>query len=45
MLIRQIPVQDRELVNRRLLEEHQCYPVYLSDEVADRHYNGEASLL
>ncbi|BEJ16979.1 hypothetical protein CspHIS471_0603800 [Cutaneotrichosporon sp. HIS471] len=35
-----IPVQDREYVNQRLLEEYQCYPVYLSDDVADRHYNG-----
>ncbi|GMK54194.1 hypothetical protein CspeluHIS016_0107800 [Cutaneotrichosporon spelunceum] len=35
-----IPVEDREYVNQRLLEEYQCYPVYLSDEVADRHYNG-----
>lgn len=35
-----IPVQDREYLNRRLLEEYQCYPVYLSDDLADRHYNG-----
>ncbi|ORY30809.1 alpha,alpha-trehalose-phosphate synthase [Naematelia encephala] len=35
-----IPLQDRELVNSRLLEEYNCYPVYLSDELADRHYNG-----
>ncbi|WWC85473.1 alpha,alpha-trehalose-phosphate synthase [UDP-forming] 1 [Kwoniella dendrophila CBS 6074] len=35
-----IPMADRETVNRRLLEEYNCYPVYLSDEVADRHYNG-----
>lgn len=40
-LFYKIPVQDRELVNRRLLEEYQCCPVYLTDEVADRHYNGE----
>lgn len=36
----QIPVQDRDYVNQRLLEEYQCYPVYLTDDVADRHYNG-----
>ncbi|KAL7420149.1 Trehalose-6-P synthase/phosphatase complex synthase subunit [Cryptotrichosporon argae] len=35
-----IPVKDREHVNSRLLEEYNCYPVYLSDELADRHYNG-----
>ncbi|KAK8844564.1 alpha,alpha-trehalose-phosphate synthase (UDP-forming) [Kwoniella newhampshirensis] len=35
-----IPMADRELVNKRLLDEHNCYPVYLSDELADRHYNG-----
>lgn len=35
-----IPVADRKLVNSRLLEEYNCYPVYLSDELADRHYNG-----
>ncbi|OXC67866.1 alpha,alpha-trehalose-phosphate synthase (UDP-forming) [Cryptococcus neoformans] len=35
-----IPMQDRETVNRRLLDEYNCYPVYLSDELADSHYNG-----
>ncbi|OCF30808.1 alpha,alpha-trehalose-phosphate synthase [UDP-forming] 1 [Kwoniella heveanensis CBS 569] len=35
-----IPMQDRDHVNKRLLEEYNCYPVYLSDELADRHYNG-----
>ena len=38
-----IPEADREIVNKRLMEEHSCYPVYLSDELADRHYNGEHS--
>lgn len=37
---KEIPVADRELVNSRLLKEYDCYPVYLSDELADRHYNG-----
>lgn len=36
----QIPEADRDLVNKRLLDEYQCYPVYLADELADRHYNG-----
>ncbi|KAI5455051.1 Trehalose-6-P synthase/phosphatase complex synthase subunit [Naganishia albida] len=35
-----IPMEDREEVNAHLLKEYQCYPVYLSDELADRHYNG-----
>ncbi|OCF59986.1 alpha,alpha-trehalose-phosphate synthase [UDP-forming] 1 [Kwoniella mangroviensis CBS 10435] len=35
-----IPVADRDHVNKRLLAEYNCYPVYLSDELADRHYNG-----
>lgn len=40
MLTMQIPEADRDHVNKRLLDEYQCYPVYLSDELADRHYNG-----
>lgn len=40
-LTEQIPEADREHVNKRLLDEYSCYPVYLSDELADRHYNGE----
>ncbi|WRT63373.1 alpha,alpha-trehalose-phosphate synthase [UDP-forming] 1 [Kwoniella shivajii] len=35
-----IPMADREIVNKRLLDEYNCVPVYLSDELADRHYNG-----
>lgn len=35
-------MQDRETVNRRLLDEYNCYPVYLSDELADSHYNGKS---
>lgn len=38
--LRQIPVEDREEVNATLLKEYQCYPVYLSNDLADRHYNG-----
>ncbi len=37
----QIPEEDREHVNARLLKEYDCYPVYLSDDLADRHYNGK----
>lgn len=35
-----IPLKDRAEVNNRLLTEFQCYPVYLSDELAEKHYNG-----
>jgi trehalose 6-phosphate synthase len=35
-----IPEEDREIVNRRLMEEHSCQAVYLTDDVADKHYNG-----
>ncbi|KAK4684050.1 hypothetical protein P7C73_g6155, partial [Tremellales sp. Uapishka_1] len=35
-----IPLKDREHVNARLLKEHNCYPVYLSDDLAEAHYNG-----
>jgi len=35
-----IPEKDRELVETRLQEEYSCQAVYLSDELADRHYNG-----
>jgi trehalose 6-phosphate synthase len=38
----QIPEADKEIVNSRLLKEHDCYPVYLSDELAEKHYNGES---
>ncbi|RXK40693.1 alpha,alpha-trehalose-phosphate synthase (UDP-forming) [Tremella mesenterica] len=37
---KEIPEADREHVNKRLMAEYSCYPVYLSDELADRHYNG-----
>ncbi|CAK5268749.1 unnamed protein product [Mycena citricolor] len=35
-----IPLKDRPLVDKRLMEEYSCQAVYLDDEVADRHYNG-----
>lgn len=33
-------MKDRQQVEDHLLKEFNCYPVYLSDELADRHYNG-----
>lgn len=35
-----IPENERSDLSKRLFEEFQCTPVYISDEVADRHYNG-----
>lgn len=35
-----IPLKDRPVVDKRLMEEYSCQAVYLDDDVADRHYNG-----
>lgn len=35
-----VPEAERETVSRRLMEEYSCKPVFISDEIADRHYNG-----
>ncbi|KAG8965373.1 Trehalose-6-P synthase/phosphatase complex synthase subunit [Tulasnella sp. 408] len=35
-----IPIKDRPLVDKRLAEEFSCQAVYLSDDIAERHYNG-----
>ena len=35
-----IPVKDRPIVDKRLMEEYSCQAVYLDDDLADRHYNG-----
>lgn len=35
-----VPEGEREEVSRRLMEEYSCKPVFISDEIADRHYNG-----
>jgi len=35
-----IPLKDRPIVDKRLMEEYSCQAVYLDDDVADRHYNG-----
>jgi hypothetical protein len=34
----EIPLKDRAHVNQRLMDEFQCQAVYLSEEVADKHY-------
>lgn len=35
-----VPEAEREEVSRRLMEDYSCKPVFISDEIADRHYNG-----
>jgi trehalose 6-phosphate synthase len=35
-----IPPKDRQLVDKRLMDEYSCQAVYLDDDVGDRHYNG-----
>jgi len=35
-----IPPEDREEVDKHLMDEFACQAVHLSDEVADSHYNG-----
>ncbi|KAJ3085341.1 Trehalose-6-P synthase/phosphatase complex synthase subunit [Quaeritorhiza haematococci] len=36
----EIPPTEQEQVRQQLLDQHSCVPVYLSNEVADMHYNG-----
>lgn len=36
----EIPEERREEFSKKLLEEHSCVPVYMSDKIADEHYNG-----
>jgi len=36
----EVPEAEREFVNAKLKDEYSTVPVYLSDELADRHYNG-----
>jgi trehalose 6-phosphate synthase len=36
----EIPDADKEHVSQRLLDEFNCRPVYLSDDLADKYYNG-----
>jgi trehalose 6-phosphate synthase len=35
-----IPLKDRPYVDKRLAEEFSCQAVYLSDDIAEKHYNG-----
>lgn len=40
----QVPEDEVKIVQRRLKEEFNATPVFLDDEVADRHYNGFSSM-
>ena len=40
----EIPENDIPRLNKQLKEEHGAVPVYIDDELADRHYNGFASM-
>lgn len=35
-----IPESEREGFSKQLTEEYSCSPVFLSDDIADRYYNG-----
>ncbi|KAI0460743.1 Trehalose-6-P synthase/phosphatase complex synthase subunit [Komagataella kurtzmanii] len=36
----EVPAIDQEKVNSDLKEKFNCFPIYLSDEIAELHYNG-----
>jgi trehalose 6-phosphate synthase len=36
----EIPEAERDMVLKRLMDEYSTRPVFLADELADRHYNG-----
>lgn len=39
----EIPKEEVDEVTKRLKDEHNAVPVYIDDELADRHYNGFSS--
>jgi trehalose 6-phosphate synthase len=39
----EIPPDEIETVNKRLKDEYNAIPVYVEDDLADRHYNGFSS--
>lgn len=36
----EVSPEDQSTMRKQLLKEHSCLPVFISDEVADMHYNG-----
>ena len=41
----EVPSKSIDLVTKRLKDEHNAIPVFVSDELADKHYNGFSSML
>ncbi|SPO36063.1 probable TPS1 - alpha,alpha-trehalose-phosphate synthase, 56 KD subunit [Pseudozyma flocculosa] len=35
-----VPEKDEAYIEKKLMDEYSCQPVWISDEIADRHYNG-----
>jgi trehalose 6-phosphate synthase len=35
-----IPEEDQESMTEKLRHEYSALPIYLDEEIADRHYNG-----
>lgn len=38
-----VPVQDRELVRRKMENEFNCYPIFISEDLSERYYEGFAN--
>lgn len=36
----EVAKEDEPVIRRKLWEEHSCVPVFLPDDIADKHYNG-----
>ncbi len=39
----EVPGKEADTVTKRLQDEHHAVPVYVSDDLADKHYNGFSS--
>ena len=39
----EVPPEEVSTLTERLRDEHNAVPVFLADELADRHYNGFSS--
>ncbi len=40
----EVPKKDIDLVTKRLQDEHGAVPVFIADDLADKHYNGFSSM-
>ena len=36
----ELPVEEQAIVRKELLEQYSCTPVFINNDVADKHYNG-----